>query len=208
MTESVAERGRCLLNLSGGSTPLALYRLLAQHPDLPWSDTHLFWGDERFVPVDHLDSNAGSAQQVLVERVPVPASQVYPWPILDTPENSAKAYEALLGRTAGTPPLFDITLLGLGNDCHTAGLFPGSGSMSAPGLTVHSRPPGTTRARLSLTAGALSRSRLVIFLVTGNEKREALAALLAKEGDPERCPARAISALERLLVVTDLGLES
>lgn len=204
LKEAVASRGRCLVTLSGGRTPLALYRLLANRSELPWSRVELFWGDERFVPTDHPDSNAGAAQGVLIEKISVPEPQVHRWPILASAEESARDYAETLKRVAGDPPRFDITLLGLGADCHTASLFPGSSSLLAEGLTVATRAPANGQERLSLTAGALSGSRLVIFLVTGDEKRSALDELMSQEGDPERCPARAIGALERLLIITDL----
>jgi 6-phosphogluconolactonase len=208
MRQAVRKRGRCLLVLSGGRTPLALYRLLAREPQLPWPNTLLFWGDERFVPLEHPDSNAGAALEALVDRVPIPRAQVHAWPILEEPGASAAAYARLLIEVAGRQPVFDVTLLGLGADCHTASLFPGTATHLEAGLTVASHPPGMGQARLSLTATALSHSRNVLFLVSGSEKRTALATLLAAEGDPGNCPARAIGALDRLLVITDQPLGS
>jgi 6-phosphogluconolactonase len=203
---SVAERGRCLLSLSGGRTPQRLYLRLARMPELPWSAVHVYWGDERFVPPEHAASNAGAARSILLDHVAIPPEQIHPWPILSTPQNSARAYAQLLTETAGDPPRFDLTLLGLGADCHTASLFPGSGALAAPGLTVASRPASASEPRLSLTAAALSGSRTVLFIVMGEEKRDALARLLVGQADPEECPARAVSALERLLLVTDQPL--
>lgn len=204
--ESAELRGRCLLNLSGGSTPLELYRRLARRDDLPWEGVHVYWGDERFVAIDDQRSNAGAAREALLDRVAVPPSQVHPWPILETPAASAAAYAETLLRTAGNPPLFDLTLLGLGTDCHTASLFPGTGAHARAGLTLTSQAPSDGGARLSLTVPALSRSRTVLFLVTGPQKRSALATLLADDGDPQDCPAREISARERLLLLTDQPL--
>lgn len=205
MKEAVEQRGRFLMVLSGGRTPDALYRRLAEMPDLPWHGVHLFWGDERFVPPDHQDSNARAARAAFIDLLSIPVQQVHTWPILDTPKQSAEAYAATIEREAGSPPLFDLNLLGLGSDCHTASLFPGTGTHNASGLTVHSRPSQATGDRLSLTAGALGRSRTTLFLVTGAGKRQALSALLAG-GDPADCPARAIGALERLLLLTDQPL--
>jgi 6-phosphogluconolactonase len=203
---AVTERGRFLMVLSGGSTPAPLYRLLAERPGIPWTRVHLFWGDERFVPVDHPDSNQRSAREELTDRIDIPEEQVHPWPILASPAASAAAYASLLAKVAGDPPAFDLALLGLGSDCHTASLFPGTGTHLAPGLTVASRPAAVAQDRLSLTASALGSSRTVLFLVTGREKREALTALLAESGDPAACPARAIGARERLLLLTDQPL--
>jgi 6-phosphogluconolactonase len=203
---AVAARGRFLMVLSGGGTPVPLYRRLAELPGIPWRQVHVFWGDERFVPSDDAQSNQRSVRDSLLSHVAIPAEQVHPWPILDSPTASAAAYAAELTRAAGDPPEFDFTLLGLGADCHTASLFPGTGAHLAAGLTVASRPPSVDQDRLSLTAGALGRSRTTMFLVTGCEKRAALAGLLAENGDQDTCPARAIEARERLLLLTDQPL--
>ncbi|HEX7004527.1 MAG TPA: 6-phosphogluconolactonase [Trueperaceae bacterium] len=202
---AVDERGRCFVALSGGRTPLALYRLLAQRRGLPWGQVELFWGDERFVPHDHPDSNAGALEDVLISKVPIPPGQVHRWPILESAGASARAYELTLRERTSEVPMFDIDLLGLGRDCHTASLFPEAQVLDSPGLTVATRAPDGQQ-RLSLTVPALSSSRLVLFLVTGEEKRPALMQLLAAEGDRDICPARAITALERLMVVTDLAV--
>ena len=203
LTAAVAERGRCLIALSGGRTPLALYRLLAERRDLPWEDVELYWGDERFVPYEHPDSNAGAAQATLVSRLPIPEEQVHRWPILESAAASAEAYESILTATTGQVPVFDLNLLGIGADCHTASLFPQAEVLNLPGVTVATRAPND-QERLSLTVPALSNSRVVLFLVTGEEKRAALLQLLADDGDSRICPAQAISALDRLAVVTDL----
>ena len=207
LESAIDQRGSCLLALSGGRTPLPLFDRLAERRDLPWSRVEFFWGDERFVPLDHPDSNAGAAQRAMLDRLPVAADQIHRWPILDSATASAAAYERLLRERAGNPPLFDINLLGIGADCHTASLFPGDEVLGAPGLTVATRAPDG-QERLSLTAPALSSSRLVIFLITGESKRAALLQLLAEEGDPATCPARSIGATERLVVVTDLDVGS
>lgn len=204
LTEAVDSRATATLVLSGGSTPLALYALLAR-AELPWSRIHVFWGDERFVPHDHEDSNYGAARRALLDLIDIPEGNVHPWPILESAEASAEAYSDILQSTLGLDALFDVTLLGLGSDGHTASLFPGTGSLRAQGLTIASRPPGVSTPRLSLTAGALSNSRSVIFLVSGADKRPALEALLAPvQESPGEQPARAISATEELLLVTDL----
>ncbi len=201
---AVAARGRFAVALSGGSTPLPMYRALAARSDLPWHATWVAWGDERYVPLDHRDSNAGAARKAFLDATPVPGEQVLPWPHLATPEDSASAYAATLRGALGDAPVFDLTLLGLGADGHTASLFPGTGAALASGMTLVVRPPDQPQTRLSLGAAALSRSRVVAFLVRGEEKREALHATLNGTGDLDRFPARAISSLERLLVITDL----
>jgi len=201
---AVAARGRFVTALSGGSTPLPMYRALASRADLPWDATWVAWGDERYVPLDHPDSNAGAARGAFLDAVPIPPEQVLPWPHLATPEASARAYADALRHALGDPPTFDLTLLGLGADGHTASLFPGTGAALEPGPTLVVRPAGQPQIRLSLGAAALGRSRVVAFLIGGEEKRAALRATLHGTGDLDRFPARAIGALERLLVITDL----
>ena len=204
--ESVEREGRFVALLSGGSTPLAMYERLRTRDDLPWEQTVIFWGDERFVPHDDPQSNFGNADEALLEHVPVPLSNIHPWPFVPgDPEGAARTYETLLQATLGKPPRFDLTFLGLGEDGHTASLFPDTEAVRAQGLTVVSRTEerGT---RLSLTAGALSRSRVVAFLVSGEGKREALTKTLRAAHDPERLPAQAVGAEERLLWLTDLKL--
>ena len=203
--ESVERGGRFAVVLSGGSTPLAMYERLKER-DLPWEQTVVFWGDERFVPHDDPQSNFGNADEALLKHVPVPLSNIHPWPFVPgDPEGAARTYETLLQKTLGEPPRFDLTFLGLGEDGHTASLFPRTGAVHAEGLTVVSRTEerGT---RLSLTADALSRSRVVAFLVSGEGKREALTNTFRAAHDPERRPAQAVGAEERLLWLTDLKL--
>lgn len=205
MRAAVSERGRFVVALSGGSTPLPMYRRLAAMRDLPWKQAWVTWGDERFVSPDHPDSNAGAARRALLDDVPVPADQVLTWPHLATPEASAEAFAVTLREALGDPPVFDLTLLGLGADGHTASLFPGTGAALQPGLTLAVAPPQQEHPRLSLSASALSRSRVVAFLVKGETKRASLEGTLSASGaDPDRYPAQAVHALERLLVITDL----
>lgn len=204
MRRAVEDRGRFAVALSGGSTPLPLFRALARRVDLPWDRAEVIWGDERFVPPEHPDSNARAAREAFLDALPLPPGRVHPWPILDTPEASARRYADLLEARLGADGGVDLCLLGLGGDGHTASLFPGTGAARATGWTVVSRPASQPTPRLSLTAEAIGRSRVVAFLVAGEEKRAALEASLAGSDQVDRHPARAIAARERLLVVTDL----
>lgn len=216
VVRAVAERGRAVVALCGGSTPLPLFRALAQ-ADLPWDRLWVAFGDERFVPLDHQDSNAGAAMRAFLGQVPVPEQQVLTWPILEQPHASAEAYRGLLESALGDFPTFDLNLLGLGSDGHTASLFPGTGAVLLPGPTLAVRAPqGVTPGgwRLSLSASALSDSREVLFLVSGAGKTEALRRTFGDDqaddaplGDAQldAQPARAITAHERLLLVTDVS---
>lgn len=213
VTHAVAERGRAVVALCGGSTPLPLFRALAA-TDLPWDRLWVTFGDERFVALDHPDSNAGAASAAFLDLVPIPEQHILTWPILEQPQASAEAYRGLLENALDGFPTFDINLLGLGSDGHTASLFPGTGDVLLPGPTLALQAPaGVTPGgwRLSLSASALSNSRLVLFLVAGAGKTEALQRTFgASDDEPlsdaelDAQPARAITARERLLLVTDV----
>ena len=204
---AVASRGRFLANLSGGFTPLRMYELLAKRSDLPWVATWVTWGDERYVPHDDPQSNYGAAREALLDKVAIPSNQILTWPWGTDlhPTDAAAAYARLLRNRIGDPPKFDLTFLGLGTDAHTASLFPSTGAVLAKGLTVAVDTP-EHGWRVSMTARALSGSRVVVFLVAGEEKRKALEATLAEKGKADRFPARAIAGLEGTVVITDLEI--
>jgi 6-phosphogluconolactonase len=171
-----AKEGPFTVALAGGATPRATYEHLA-HEDVPWERTRWFFGDERFVPPDDADSNYRMAHEAMLWRAP--EANVYPIQTLGvTPETAALAYETELKALRGDGPLFDVTLLGLGSDGHTASLFPGS-----PLLEERTRLTGVTEAaghtRITLTYPALDDSAHVAFLVSGAEKRAALAKVRA-----------------------------
>lgn len=210
MRDADRERGRVVLCLSGGSTPVPVFRALAQESRLPWARTWIAWGDERFVDPDHEDRNERATREALLNHVPVPEDQVLTWPWAPDadPELCAEAYEARLAAALGDADAgtwFDVTVLGLGSDGHTASLFPGAGATRAGGLATATRPASRARPRLTLTPRALSSSRHVWFLVSGEEKRDALAATLAGR-DAEATPAIAIHAREDLRVYVDFAL--
>ncbi len=205
--QSIEARDRFALVLSGGSTPLKMYDLLREQyaDEAFWAKTHIFWGDERYVPHNHKDSNYGAAKAALLDRLSLPDDQVHPWPYLeDEPEKAAYIYAESIWRAIGDDP-FDLTFLGLGDDAHTASLFPGTGAVFDEGWVTVVRPRGKG-VRVSLTANRLSMSRTVAFLVSGTAKQEALAATLDQTGptDFDKTPARAIHAQDDLLWLTDL----
>ena len=194
---AVADHGRCAVLLAGGETPRRAYELLAAEPlrdRVPWGNLHIFWGDERCVPLDDPRSNARMAREALLDQVPVPDGQVHPIPGDRDPGQAADGYEALLRRFfAGAPPRFDLVLLGLGTDGHTASLFPGS-----PVLDERERWTAVTRRadeeidRITLTVPIINQAGLVAFLVTGDDKAAVLHEVLEEETDPHRLPARMI----------------
>ena len=179
--------GAFAVSLSGGSTPRRLYELLA-NADLPWGRVHWFWGDERFVPPDHPDSNYRMAREALLARARMPAANVHPVPTEGlSPEEAAAAYEATLQRFYGAKtlarehPLFDVMLLGIGEDGHTASLFPGHAALDEERRWVLAVRGAKKEARITLTYPALQSSRHTAFLVTGAAKRGAVRR--AQAGD-------------------------
>jgi len=195
--------------LSGGSTPQRLYQLLAGPPyrdSFPWLRTHWFWGDERFVPHDNALSNYRMVQKALLSRAPIPASNIHPIPTEGvTSEAAASAYEHELkvfygaGRLDPARPLFDVTLLGLGSDGHTASLFPGTTVLAERDRWV-AAVGAETEMRITLTYPALESSSHVAFLVAGEDKRTMLGRI--RSGD-DSVPAARLHPIGALRVFAD-----
>ena len=188
MAAAVAERGRCSLALSGGSTPRRTYQLLAEPPlrdAIPWQHVHLFWGDERCVPPDHPDSNYRLAREALLAHVPVPRSNVHRVPTeAGAPVAVAAHYERDLRGAfvleVEDVPRFDLILLGMGPDGHTASLFPGSAALDETRrLVVPNSVDYLPHERVTFTLPVLNAARGVLFLVAGADKTQPLAAALA-----------------------------
>ena len=183
---STLRGGVFTLALSGGKTPRRLYELLAGPPyrdAFPWQRTHLFWGDERFVPRDDRSSNYRMVRTAMLSRAPIPATNIHPVPTEGTtPEAAASDYERELKSFYGAErldparPLFDVNLLGLGPDGHTASLFPGTPVLEEREKWV-AAVVGPKPTRITLTYPVLESSRHVAFLVAGNEKREIFSRL-------------------------------
>lgn len=205
-----AKSGAFSLCLSGGSTPKALYRRLAEPPyreGLPWARTHLFWGDERFVPPDDALSNYAMVREALLDGVDLPSANVHAVPTVGLdPDQAAVAYQAELQRFYGADrldparPLFDVNLLGLGPDGHTASLFPGTQVLEERGAWAAAVVGAKAEARITLTYPVLESARHVAFLVAGAEKAPMLKRLLA--GDPS-IPAGRLSPVGELHVFCD-----
>ncbi|NLE77054.1 MAG: 6-phosphogluconolactonase [Chloroflexi bacterium] len=191
--QAVAARGRFSLVLAGGSTPKALYRLLAT-ACLPWPQTSLFWGDERCVPPGHGESNYRLAHETLLAHVPVPPGQVHRMRGEWEPRQAAQAYDRLLRELfRGPRPDFDLALLGMGADGHTASLFPGSAALvedTRLALAVAADYGGRPAQRVTLTLPALNAARQVLFLVSGADKADAVRAVWVDEDS--RLPARRV----------------
>ncbi len=180
---AIEARGQFLVCLSGGSTPKVLFQILAQTPyrhQVDWEKTFVFWGDERSVPFDHPDNNAQMASENLLALVPVPDDQVFPMNGADDPKAGAEAYESTLRyffKEDG--PTFDLLLLGMGDDGHTASLFPGTSILSETEKWVDAVfVEKFDTWRISLTAPFIRRARNIQFLVTGDSKAPALLAVL------------------------------
>ena len=196
--EAVRERGRFDVALSGGSTPKKMFEVLAKL-DAPWDRIHLWWGDERTVPPDHKDSNYGMAKQALIDRVPVPASNVLRMEGERDPEAAARDYEQKLLAALGTPPAFDLILLGMGPDGHTASLFPGSPGVTETKRYVIANPvdsplAGGKTMRITLTFPAIAAARHTRFLVAGADKADTLAGVL--EGPRGRYPSQLVTGAD------------
>ena len=195
--KAVQVRGRFVAALAGGNTPHRTYELLAQEPfrDLiPWQNTHIFWGDERCVPADDPRNNASMAHQALLNHVPIPAKQVSPMVCDSSPQGAAAEYEALLRDFFDTgPPRFDLVLLGLGENGHTASLFPGTSVLEERQSWVSEVYVSEEMLyRLTLTAPAINQAALVVFLVSGYSKATILRNVLEDASDPSSLPARLI----------------
>jgi len=225
----VAKRGAVTVALAGGKTPKLLYQNLTRPPfddQIPWSRIHFFWGDERCVPRDDPDSNFGMAFRALISRAPVPSENVHPIPTeISPPEQAAEAYEKHLREffgssvegdnrraTAGESsrfPLFDLIMLGIGEDGHTASLFPGDKALKEKTRWVAAvnKPRGSPAVpRVTLTLPVINRAKCVLFLVSGTEKRDVVQSIIK---DPETArrlyPAAMVQPKGRTLWMLDEG---
>ncbi len=211
LRDAVAARGRFSVALSGGHTPMKLHVLWAHAERLglrtPWDRIHLFWGDERYVPHDDPLSNYRMARETLIDLVPIPAANVHPM-LADypQPEKAAESYESEMRKFFGSAtPAFDLQLMGMGPEGHTASLFPGSPALEeTKRWVVAVEAPATPPQRLTLTPIVLNSGRNTFFLVSGADKREIMAAI-RKEPDSglSQYPAARIHPAGRVLWFLD-----
>ncbi len=194
--ESTAERGALHTCLAGGSTPRAAYEMLAgkMGSRVRWPLVRFYFGDERNVPPDHPDSNYGMARRALLSRVPISDGHVYRMPGEKDAASAAREYDTLLReKLAENGNRFDLLWLGLGNDAHTASLFPETEALSLQERwCVENRVAKLDTERITLTYPLLNASRRIMFLVVGAGKAEALKTILAGPRDVARYPAQGI----------------
>ena len=193
--EAIEERGRFAAVLAGGSTPKATYKILARDyaDGIDWSKIHVFFGDERTVPPDHEDSNYRMAREALLDHVPV--GSVHRMQGELPPDEAAEAYEAELRDFFGPEelPRFDLILLGIGGDGHTASLFPETSALEVHDRLVVANPVlKLETTRITLTVPVINAARAVYFLVAGEDKAGALKQILEADPDPREYPASLI----------------
>jgi 6-phosphogluconolactonase len=202
--EAVSERGRFIIALSGGSTPKSLYTLLATNARaaLPWAQMFFFWSDERHVPPTDPDSNYRMAQEAMLSKVPVPESNVLRVPAENPDaEEAALAYEQTLRQffslQEGEFPRFDLILLGLGPDGHTASLFPETAALQEKSrLVVANWVEKFKTYRITFTLPVLNAARSAAFLVSGSDKASALHEVLEGDAPGEKYPAKLVRPTE------------
>ena len=196
----VRENSCFSLCLAGGNTPISIYKRLAKPPyqsHFPWKDTFVFWGDERSVPSHHPDSNYKMATDALLSKVPIPPENLFPIRDATHPEGAAMAYDQIIRSFfKKTDAGFDLTLLGMGDDGHTASLFPGTSILEETNknvAAVYVEKLGTHR--ISLTAKMLNQSKAIAFLVKGERKQNALRETLLGGASVNEIPAKSVQPI-------------
>jgi 6-phosphogluconolactonase len=204
--QSIGERGRFLVALNGGSTPARLFQLLASdfRAQVDWQGVHIFWGDERCVPPEDPGSNYRQAQDLLLSWLSLPEANVHRIQGELGPAEAARDYALTLKRFSSPPlpwPRFDLVYLGMGEDGHTASLFPGSPvEMTEPALGVTAHYQDRPANRVTLTPVVFNRGRMVVFMASGEKKAATLAEVLSDTHNPELLPAQRIQPEEGRLV--------
>jgi 6-phosphogluconolactonase len=198
---AIAARGCFNLVLAGGSTPRPVYERLATMPGIDWTRVHVFFGDERCVPPDDPRSNYHMSRATLLDRVAIPAANVHRIRGEDVPDDAAAAYAGELRDIPGADGRFDLVLLGLGDNGHTASLFPGLAAVTEPVRTVAACYVEVVAMwRITLTPPAINAARTVAFLVAGNGKADMLHRVLQGRRQPIVLPAQTIQPTDGALV--------
>ncbi len=205
--QAVDERGMFRIALSGGSTPKILYHLMASEPwcdQAPWAQTHIFWGDERRVPPSHPDSNYRMAFEALLDQVPVPSNQIYRMPDGGLAKSDARDYTNILSRHFDLGrrewPRFDLVLLGMGTDGHTASIFPGTRAVSdLDSMVIVYTVPQLKVERITLSLPVINHAHHILFMVAGEDKADTLAAVLEGDFQPSKYPSQAVKPVDGTL---------
>ena len=201
----ILEKGKANISLSGGNTPSSTY-LLMNRESVQWDSVHVFLGDERWVDHSDVSSNARMIRSTLLSKEG-PGSKAHFYPIqtteLSSPEESSRSYSELISqKITGSPPIFDLILLGLGSDGHTASLFPGSSNLDiSTNWTAVEHSQSITR--ITLTPPVLSAAHNVVFLVSGESKKIALGRLFDESESHKRTPARIVQTKNKITVIAD-----
>ena len=203
---SINARDQFLVALNGGSTPTRLFQLLGSDykTKIDWTMTHIFWGDERCVPYDDPGSSYGQAQEAFLSHVDIPGSNIHAVNTSLSPMEAAKDYSSVLEKFASPPmefPCFDLILLGMGEDGHTASLFPGSPvQVKEAVIPVTANYQDRPANRVSLTQRVFNRAHAVVFMATGERKAITLADVLSDKYNPELYPAQRIDPNDGQLI--------
>jgi 6-phosphogluconolactonase len=198
----VVARGKFTVALSGGSTPKRLYQILSEAPHrdtIDWSKVEIFWGDERSVAPDHADSNYRMASEAMLTRLPIPAERVHRMQAeRQDRDKAAQDYQNEIARVfgvspTGEPPVFDLILLGMGPDAHTASLFPGTTALKEMSKWVVPNWVEKFKTfRLTMTRPIINKARQVLFLVAGKDKTDPLLKVFCGPSDPHTYPSQLI----------------
>ena len=203
--KAVSEKGSFMIALSGGNTPKKLYELLATAPyskKINWKQVYVFWSDERCVPLSDEDNNSHMASLALLNNVPIPKENIFPVPVNFTPAKAASSYEQLIKTVfKEKQPHFDLVLLGIGEDGHTASLFPGTDILEEKKVLVKQvYLEGKNMYRVSFTFPLINYSKHILFLVTGKEKSSIVKKIFTKPGKKPVYPAQLVKPVKGKLI--------
>ena len=204
VNEAIQLKGKFAVALSGGNTPAAMYKLLATDfysQQVDWKNCYFFWGDERCVPLNDKDNNSFNAKNILLDKVPVPKKNIFIIPVDESPVNAAIYYEATIKIFFKTDkPVFDLILLGMGDNGHTASLFPHTTILQETKALVKEVYVDEIKMnRVSFTAPLINNAKHILFLVAGKEKESMLKKVLEGEYKPDEYPAQLIQNAEWFL---------
>jgi 6-phosphogluconolactonase len=198
---AIEKRSNFSFVLSGGSSPKQTYKFLTQSPykdEIPWNKTYFFWGDERFVPVDDPNNNYNMSKDIFLKKIPVPENHIFPIPTTGIPADCAIKYEEVVKNFFGSSiTTFDLILLGLGDNGHTASLFPHTEVLTEEKRLVKEVfVKELDMFRITMTASLINKAKNILFLVFGKEKAEAVSKIIEGEYNPQNFPAQLIKPLD------------